>query len=99
MSLKPTPDDYFPGAGYKKSTVRESNMKIAQKGGYVQDVRYSGFAGAKTGYVKWRKQQYNAMPKVVSGPCAESTTYLSFNIQANIYCISKNDERTPGSVW
>ncbi len=27
-------------------------MAIAQTRGYVQDVLYSGFAGAKTGYVK-----------------------------------------------
>ena len=54
-------------------------MKIAQKKGYVQDVRYSGFAGAKTGYVKWGKQQYNAMPKVVFGPCTVSNFLSLFH--------------------
>jgi len=26
----------------------------------------------KKAYVKWGKQEYNAMPKAVSGPCVES---------------------------
>ena len=34
----------------------------------------------KKAYVKWGKQEYNAMPKAVSGPCVESN-FLSLSLK------------------
>ena len=57
-------------------------MTRARKSGYVQDVRYSGFAGANTGYVKWRKRESDDMPGTVSGSSAESN-FLSLGTDAS----------------
>ena len=54
-------------------------MTMAWKWGYVQDVRYAGYAGAITGDVKWRKRQHDDMPKTVSGSSAESNFLLSLS--------------------
>ena len=70
-------------------------MTMAWEWGYVQDVRYSGFAGrlygcsrlitsgtsnpAKTGYVKWREWRHDDRPNAVSGPFAESK-FLSLSL-------------------
>ncbi len=69
-----TPDSSYPGK-LTNNRTKGSSMNIAQNRGYVQDVLYSCFAGAKTSYVKWGKRQSQAMRNAV----------FSLSLKANSY--------------
>ena len=60
------------GQNVSKKNGRACEMAATHNTAYVQDVLYSGFAGAKTGYVNSQNGRNEDMLNAVSGPFAES---------------------------